>query len=346
MPTFGTVSLPWDCKPELLVVAQAWHPAFTGEAKSVDARLFEELAVYAMLGMQASLFAHSPEGHAAFFPTPPRAYGLAAFPHVGYLVAVEWVARASLHIVSEPFFLGSEAHAAAVAALPDYDYEREAVQIDTRLNYAMFPDPEAPDSAGMPAGALIAWSAAPLAGRFHKIIAAATYPQSVFRRMHGAYTLLEAACAAARGGEDPPPPAILDARLLYGAGAVCVDMAWAPGEDAAPCDLDRGGDAVRPVAEALAWLARHGLLYLDLRLPNVRVARAGGEGAAAVALVDYDDIVPATAAVTSLEGLREQIDSALRTHFPGWSLAVNYLDQMPALEEALAEPHVWAAGGV
>ena len=56
--------------------------------------------------------------------------------------------------------------------------------------------------------------------------------------------------------------------------------------DACPGDLAAGGCAVAPVARALAWLARHGLMYTDLRPPNVRVAlRDGG-----AVLVDYDDL--------------------------------------------------------
>lgn len=147
MPFFGGVLLPWGCRPELLAPAPAWRPAYVAEAKSVDTHIFEELAVYAMLGMLASLFSRAPEGCATFFPTPPRAFGLAAFPHVGYLVAVEWVARASLHVVSEPFFLGSAAHARAVAALPGHDYEREAVHVDLRSGYTVEPEPPAADAA-------------------------------------------------------------------------------------------------------------------------------------------------------------------------------------------------------
>ena len=44
-----------------------------------------------------------------------------------------------------------------------------------------------------------------------------------------------------------------------------------------------------PVADALAWLARHRLLYTDVREPNILV---DGEGGAPprVALVDFDDM--------------------------------------------------------
>jgi hypothetical protein len=362
IPFFGGLTLPWSCKPELLAPAPAWHPAYVAEAKSVDSHIFEELAVYAMLGMLASLFSHAPDGCATFFPTPPRAYGLAAFPHVAYLVTIEWVARASLHIASEPFFLGSAAHARAVTELPDHDYQGEAVHVDLSAGYFMEPAPTSPAPAAAAPGAapppaltlpvggpLVAWTAAAtLDGHFRKIVAAQTYPQEVFRRMHAAYAALAAARAAAAAAGDQPPAALLPARLLYGAGAVCVEMTWAPGVDAAPADFEAGGAAVAPVAAALAWLARQGLLYLDLRYPNVRVqaaaaARGGGEvDGPRVALVDYDDVVPATARITSFATLTEQLAAATAKYFPG--MRGSYFDALPALAAALQDPRVrWAA---
>jgi len=98
------------------------------------------------------------------------------------------------------------------------------------------------------------------------------------------------------------------ARLLFGAGEVCVTMPFVGGRDAVDADLAEGGCAVLPVAEAIAWLARRGLVYVDLRPPNVRIeeeeeeeAGAGGPlGSAAAAtsqairrrvvLIDYDDL--------------------------------------------------------
>jgi hypothetical protein len=112
---------------------------------------------------------------------------------------------------------------------------------------------------------------------------------------------------------DPLPASLVPARLLFGAGEVCVTMPWVSGRDAVEADLAEGGCAVLPVAEAIAWLARRGLVYVDLRPPNVRIeekeeeeaagAGAGpgpGAGSAAAAtspasrrrvvLIDYDDL--------------------------------------------------------
>ncbi len=103
--------------------------------------------------------------------------------------------------------------------------------------------------------------------------------------------------AARRDASDPPPASLCEARLLYGAGHVCVDMPFVAGADAEAADLAAGGSAVAPVASAIAWLARHGLLYVDVRLPNVRVSRDCRD----VTLVDYDDLVVLTESITSFD---------------------------------------------
>jgi hypothetical protein len=88
--------------------------------------------------------------------------------------------------------------------------------------------------------------------------------------------------------------------LLFGAGEVCVRMPWVRGREAEIEDLHEGGCALRPVAAALAWLARHRLLYVDVREPNVLIEEGAEDGEPRVTLIDYDDMVvltqpPATA---------------------------------------------------
>ena len=106
--------------------------------------------------------------------------------------------------------------------------------------------------------------------------------------------------------------------------------------DALPVDLDEGGCAVEPVARAIAWLARHGLLYTDLREPNVRIldaasAGAGGAGAVRVTLVDYDDcglvdVPPATV---------DDLLKLLSDHGAGFVGAVGSPRARPAVVAAL-----------
>ena len=66
---------------------------------------------------------------------------------------------------------------------------------------------------------------------------------------------------------------------------MCVKMPWVGGRNAEAADLADGGCAVEPVARAIIWLAQRGLLYIDLRPPNVRIATHDR-----VFLVDYDDM--------------------------------------------------------
>jgi hypothetical protein len=95
LPNFQ--ALPWSCMPELLTSSQIFHPGFNVEVKSAISRgeqtpkMFDELLTYVFLGTAASLFGNVPAGHRRFFSYPPVGFGLAAFPHVGYLVAVEWI---------------------------------------------------------------------------------------------------------------------------------------------------------------------------------------------------------------------------------------------------------------
>jgi hypothetical protein len=108
--------------------------------------MFDELLTYVFLGTAASLFGDVPAGHRRFFSYPPVGFGLAAFPHVGYLVAVEWIGKLFVSVVSQPFFLGSPEHEAAIAALPDRDYSGDVV--DLNLGDARVQSWSAQDPAG------------------------------------------------------------------------------------------------------------------------------------------------------------------------------------------------------
>jgi len=139
--------------PELLTSSRNFHPGFNGEVKSAISRgepspnMFDELLTYVFLGTAASLFGDVPAGHRRFFSYPPVGFGLAAFPHVGYLVAVEWIGRLFVSVVSRPFFLGSPEHEAAIAALPDRDCSSDVV--DLNLGDVRVQSWSATESAGL-----------------------------------------------------------------------------------------------------------------------------------------------------------------------------------------------------
>lgn len=54
------------------------------------------------------------------------------------------------------------------------------------------------------------------------------------------------------------------------------------------------------LSDAIAWLLRHGILYTDVRAPNVVVRRDGAGRITVVVLVDYDDakLLPGSTVVT------------------------------------------------
>jgi hypothetical protein len=347
IPTVLGKVMPWNCRPELLTaVREPFHPAFNGEVKSAMSagdkggrlRMLDELATHCMLGMLASFFRGVPAGAQRFFSEPPYAFGLAAFPHVGYLLAVEWVGTLHVTVVSEPFFLGSPSHAAAIARLPDCDMSSGYVELVVdRLNVGTSP-PELgtrprvlwrteppPQAAGPPAPD----------GRgadFFKILDGDGFDAPYFRRLHAVYAQLAAARADA---VDPPPDALIPAQLLYGAAAVCVLSPWVHGRDGSFDDVAAGGCAVVPVARAIAWLARHGLLYVDLREPNIRVGDGDGGAPPRVALIDYDDMViiqPPASSAGLCDLLREHTAHFAATDGPG---------SRPAVVQALHAEWEW-----
>ena len=304
---FFPAPLPWACQPELLTVAAPFHPAYNGESKSAKSsgdsafapKMFDELATYCALGVMGALFRGVPVGTHRFFATPPIAYGLAAFPHVGYLIALEWLGKLHASVVSQPFFLGSPEHAAAVEALPDHDFAGEVIDIAVEgVSVAVWPLEEG-------ARARVVWSLEGGADQhFFKLIPCDAFAASFFTRLARSYAALAAAWVDA---SDPPPPSLARAALLFGAGEVCVRMPWIEGRDADAADLTAGGRAVKPVARAIAWLARHALLYTDLRPPNVRVLASEGAGAV---LVDYDDLQVLPRAPASFAELFEELTNA------------------------------------
>ena len=359
-PAVPGATMPWSCQPELLTAPrECFHPAFTGEVKSAHssgdtkarAHLFDEIFTYAMLGMLGSYFRSVPRGSHRYFRAPPHAFVLAAFPHVGYLVAVEWAGKLHASVVSQPFFVGSAEHAAAVASLPDSDFSAGFVDIDVDgVGVAAWPD-DVPGSSSSSSGggggggrrtAVIWRIEAPAAdsadARFFKILRGAAFGAAYFRRLADVYAALAKVLAAAGAAR---PAAVIPAELLFGAGEVCVRMPWVRGRDAAPGDLGAGGVAVAPVAEAIVWLARRGLLYVDLREPNVRVGGGdggGGDGAARVALVDYDDMVLLKKAPETLDELLEALGDASDA---AWAGREDAPGARPAVVAALAA--AWAA---
>jgi hypothetical protein len=358
-PSIPSMVLPWNCQPGLLTVPkEPFHPAFCGEVKSACSKgdtkerpgLYDELTAYSMLAMLGSYFQGVPVGCHRFFKAPPLAYALVGFAHLGYLVAVEWVGKLRVTAVSRPFFLGSPEHAAAVLSLPDSDMSADYVDLPLdAAEVRCWPEEGAsksvvwrvspPQQGGQLAGggggggggssSAIQPAASVLNASFFKLLRGEGFSLPTFVNLHTVYSALAAACAApsaAAGGSDPFPPALVPAQLLYGPGQVCVLMPWVAGREAVAQDLEEGGCAVAPVAAAIAWLARQGLLYIDVQLPNVLVEE--GSGSCSARLIDYDDIMPVPPV-----GAAEVLCELLHQHS-----VFGQTGAFPALMKALAQP--------
>ena len=104
-------------------------------------------------------------------------------------------------------------------------------------------------------------------------------------------------------------PALVATRLRFGAFALLVEMPFVGERAATEHELREPGAVPNAVAAAVGWLARRGLLYVDLRPLNVRCSREGG-----VHLVDYDDMLlmdaPARSADAALAALRGDTNGA------------------------------------
>lgn len=109
----------------------------------------------------------------------------------------------------------------------------------------------------------------------------------------------------------PDRPAELGARaqLLFGQHEVLVVMDYAEGVECSDAEVTLvDGAIMRGAARAVAWLAKQGVIYTDLRGPNVlksctHVAGAAAAGAAtapSVTLIDFDDCVVTAEPVLTL----------------------------------------------
>ena len=263
--------------------ARPYRPAFNGEVKSVGETWLDQAVYYVAMDLVRIFFPASADGTKPgprrFFRKPPLGFAVVAFPHVGYLVALEWIGALFVSPVSAPFFLGGADHAAAVAALPDVHYEPPEELDDAALCWRVA------DAPPVPVPALVSWSVA--GGRFRKLLLSSARSPPRQRALHAAYERLAALHADAAASAPPALEALKQGvRLLYGAHEVLVELPALDGaRDATDAEVTTRGRVLDAAADALAWLASRGVLYVDLRGPNVLLA---GE---AVWLVDFDDCV-------------------------------------------------------
>ncbi len=343
-----------QCKPELHVRAAAGGagqpahcPAFNGEVKSAgDGRCLEQAVYNTAMDLVRVFFPAPPvppsgnpsaAAHAAavaaarqqrkFYTRPPMGFALVAFPHVGYLLALEMVGKLLVSPLTQPFFLGSPQHAAAVGGLPQPPYAApEVVKLAEVQPWR---------TSGGPRRDLSAWCVH--GGVFRKLVRGDARSGEGFAAMHAAYTALAAVLPAAPAHLRLPR----SVRLLFGLHEVLVEMPAVAGRAAGEEEVRRGA-LLPPLARAIAWLARQRLVYTDLRGPNVIVDAAGDPW-----LVDFDDCVLTPAPVTTLEGYLQAVSESPGAQGVGVFAASLggglEVDLEGALREAFAEAAAAAA---
>ena len=300
------VALPWACLPELLIKSERACPRFNGELKSLPAVVWDEIVSYVCLSTVNSMFPPSPN-HLRFHYNPPYGYGVIEVAESCFLVAVEWVGRLFVSPISKYFQLDGPEHKKEVEALKG-DPVPQCVEfsiLQPGVKWDEFPTDRSTKDviwtctpAELRIVSLLDDNAEPtiVRNQFIKVLTCSArgcrdeaLSNQRWRDLHKVYKMYEAVCAAAPAeGPGCMPRALLRAHLLYGLFAVMVYMPFQSGKEVLHADLC-GGPLLQQLAEAIAWLAWRGLLYYDVRTPNVIVS---GHGASASAvLVDYDDLV-------------------------------------------------------
>jgi len=334
--SFRPVSLPWGCNPELHVRSGVLHPGFNAEVKSIGSKhTWNELLTYVTMSMVDSLFTGTSLHR--FYATPPVGYGLVCFPYCGYFVAVEWVGKLFATPFSQPFFLGSDQHKDALAALPDISY-KEFVDLDSsKVEW------------DIRSSRKVSWATVPtelhtgqetlLCNQFVKVITCSAFdaflqPAGFFRRLYRTYRTYRATWdeASDKGELHLVPEALVQANLWYGIFAVAVTMDFIVGREATSLQLQASSSAdeqgVRAISKAVVWLARRGLIYYDLREPNIVVVADGSWR-----LVDYDDMVvvdPGT--VTSVADMKQVLQDenarvpGVMAAFQGFPKLIQFID--------------------
>lgn len=318
-------TFPLECKPELHVRGKAekgkYGPAFNGEGKSATRPLLEQLTLYVVMDMVRIFFPATKtrdgdyeSGSRRYFYKPPVGYGLLFVGHVGYYVAVEWVGKFFVSIVTQPFILGSDEHKTAATLLEDVEYE---------------PPMELPT---------IDWFTTPQGARDHNAVYWGVHGDTFYKLMHHSarsadkmesmyrvYALL----AELSADTSMPAAVVRGCRLMYGTHEVLVKMPAVKGTHPDDEDCVKEGTILNAITAAIVWLALHRIVYVDVRGPNVFV---DGD---TVVLVDYDDCIVVSKPITSLAGYI----AALQGLPEGWASTFSELmcnaDQLHNVKAAL-----------
>jgi hypothetical protein len=273
------------CFPEVPLKARLSTGGYQGELKPTRTDYMLKQGVqYTVMDMTQSLFSSEPDV-AYFYEAPPTGYCLLGFPHVCYYVLLEMVGRVFVTPATEPFVLGTRHHKAILdtLCLPEMGERRNLHRVlsgklarcetlGVRSLYTSEPVTE-PGSAQF-------W--------FYKILRWDAFPPDYFVELYRVYKQFAQLAAS-----PDFPASLVAAQQLFGEYQVAIRMPFLA-RTKHPTTAEWENDANREwhvaIAGSIVYLAKHGLLYTDLRLSNILV-HEGGDPTASAHLIDYDDVV-------------------------------------------------------
>jgi hypothetical protein len=277
----SVVTLPASSEPEIFVGVPEGSciPPYTAEVKSISSgtTFYSEIFTYSLAGLVESFFPTDLPGKILrFYDHPPIGFAITGAGYLSHISVIEWVGQLRVQPWSDPFYLGSPQHQQAVTKIDDL-----AQQIVTEERFAKFVDVTLTTGNGWSQNGNVMWAV--IDDTFWKIIIAAKDAKGEkCRDLFKVYRKYHQICL---DNEKEKPAELVIAKLLFGQFALAVQMDAVGDSDLDGEVLDSDAGVQSKVAGAIVFLARHGLLYTDLRCWNVRVSGAD------VWLVDYDDMV-------------------------------------------------------
>jgi hypothetical protein len=267
-----------------------------------------------------------------FYRSAPVGYALMGAGPMAFFSAVEMVGKIFMTPASCPFFIGSPEHKAAAAALPNIDYAQEDAVLIRGISEGWLFDTS---QSG------VWWTSQPLNGKFYKIFNAdakkggkTPMTSDDITALHKVYTRFDSICTAAA---DSLPVVLRHPHLIYGAFAFGVEMEYVMGRDATLADLtaESGYVLLQKLATGLVWLMRHGLVYTDVRPPNIRIVDTAA--GLSVVLIDYDDMLihPPIASAQAFKEL-------LKAGQPQYQHMQQCFKAIPSLEKAVNDCELWS----
>ena len=263
------VNIPAGCHPEIFTGVEfgSCKPPFNGELKSMGdgVTLYSEVATYCLGGMVESYFPTDRRASLIFrfYESPPVAFAITGAAYIAYIIMlVEWIGQLRILPWSEPFFLASPKHRECLSSL---DGLQQSVVFQSR--YSAFEDFDFNRYSwtNVTKGRRVSsWTVTE--NMFLKIESASrdANDEDHFKHLYQVYDRYSALC-----NNHELIHELVPAKLLFGQFTVAVKMPRVGLRDLRVEELS-AGHVIAKLARALAFLASHGLFYIDLRAPNVR----------------------------------------------------------------------------